>query len=77
MRIRDFHSFYAENPNTSLQDRRIMFVKWAQRREKLHKELAEDHEVLQLEIESTRIRGDGKEACGDGSRSKGQEIRLR
>ena len=52
LRIRDFHSFYAENPNTSLQDRRIMFVKWAQRREKLHKELAEDHEVLQLEIES-------------------------
>ena len=52
LRIRDFHSFFLAHPKTSAEDRKKYFVRWSQRREILMKELREDLEVLQLNIES-------------------------
>ena len=52
MRIRDFHSFFLAHPKMDAEDRKKYFVRWSQRREILMKELREDLEALQLNIES-------------------------
>ena len=52
LRIRDFHSFFLAHPTLPTEDRQKFFVRWAQRREILIKELREDMETLRLEIES-------------------------
>ena len=52
IRVRDFHSFFLAHPKMPAIDRKKYFVRWAQRREILMKELREDLEALQLRIES-------------------------
>jgi hypothetical protein len=52
MRIRDFHSFFLAHPKMDAEDRKKYFVRWSQRREILMKELREDLQALQLNIES-------------------------
>jgi hypothetical protein len=52
LRIRDFHSFFLAHPTLPTEDRQKFFVRWAQRREILIRELREDMETLRLKIES-------------------------
>ena len=52
LRVRDFHSFFLAHPALPTEDRQKFFVRWAQRREILIRELREDMETLRLTIES-------------------------